>query len=722
MRVLLNQPHAWVFALLLAALVFAALRLYRRVPPAVGPALRTVLLSLRIAALAVVVLILLEPVLSTTRSRNERPVVAVLLDTSRSMAIPDGTGGMRRGDEAAGLLNEVVVPRVARDAEVQVFGFDSDLSPLEVERGNVDAPPFEGGVTDGSAAFAELRRRIPDGLAAVVLATDGALNRGGSVVDAWRPLGVPVYALGVGSEEEATDVAVREVLTNRISYTGEGLPVEVTISSVGFRGASATVELSENGDVLERSTVELSGTGEESVVRFRVVPSTPGVHTYTVFVPPAQDELSTANNRRVVATHTLGGKARVLLAASRPGWDYAFMARELASDGNVELTSFALAEGAPAARNAGVPGTSEELLSYDLVVLVDPDWHDPPVSAAWLERFVRSRGGGLLVVGVPPASGRDAPELASLMPFTLSDERGSQLAESRVRLTDPGESSPLTRIADGRIENAALWKELPPVWTGGTPWWSVRHDAVTLVVAGPSGEAGAPVVMSSRAGAGNVAAIAASGIWRWKMAGPSDPDVFDLLTANAARWLTARGELERVAAETDKDVYAAGESVRFSAQVYRADYRLARDASVVVDVASGDGAAPVTTLALAPDGDFYRGDAGPLAPGRYVFSAKGSVLDEDMGEASGEFTVEEFSLEDAEIRRRPGQLRRLAEESGGRYLTPESIDDLPESVSLERRHTTMKREFELWNSSWPLIVLVGLLSTEWAIRRRKGMP
>jgi hypothetical protein len=277
------------------------------------------------------------------------------------------------------------------------------------------------------------------------------------------------------------------------------------------------------------------------------------------------------------------------------------------------------------------------------------------------------------------------------------------------------------RVADGRYENSTLWESLPPVWVEAREW-SLRPDATVLAEASPGEGKRVPVVVVSRVGAGNVIVFAASGLWRWKMAGPSEPDVFDALLANATRWLTARGELSRVSAETDKDVYAAGEKVRVSAQVYQSDYRLARDASVTVDISTGQMAAPVESIVLSPDGDFYRGEAGPLPPGRYVVLAEGTAGDETIGTDSGEFVVEEFSLEDAEVRRRSGILRRLAEESGGDYLSPETIDDLPESVPLERRAVSVRRELELGTSPWPPIAIVGLLASEWAIRRSKGMP
>ncbi|MBD3349328.1 MAG: hypothetical protein GF400_09075 [Candidatus Eisenbacteria bacterium] len=719
MSVLLNQEYAWIFLLILAALVFAAFRLYRRVPPSVSPGLRAVLLGLRVAAIAVVVLVLLEPVVRMSGLRTERPVVAVLLDTSRSMAIEDGTGGMPRGREALALLNEVVLPRIAREADVRAYGFDTELERLETDRGTVSRDPsFDGSVTDIPGALAALRRDNPEGLAAVVLATDGANNRGGSVVDAWESLGVPVYALGVGSDAESRDVAVQEVLTNRISYVGEALPIEALLRSSGFAEGATTVELSRDGRVLDRSNVELSETGEESVVRFTVVPSSPGVHRYAVSVPVTPGELSEANNRRVVVTNTLGGRIEALVAAPRPGWDYAFIRRELESDGNVELAAYVSTDGPAGGGATGLPRTAEELLEYDVVVLVEPDRSADLLEAGWLERFVRERGGGLLVLGSAPARGG----LGALLPLTGREDGSPRPAEARVRLTRAGETSPLTRLVDSRYDNVTLWESLPPVWVDRGAASEARPDATTLVeTAGEEGPA-TPVVVASRVGAGRVVAFAASGFWRWKMAAPGDEDVFDTLIAGAMRWLTARGDLTRVSAGTDEAVYAAGEEVRLSAQVYRGDYRLARGASVVVRISTSEQAAPVESVTLEAEGDFYRGVAGPFPPARYVFEAEGTVGGESMGTDSGEFVVEEFSLEDAEIRRRAGILRRLADESGGIYVSPETTGELPESVPMGRRTLGLRRELELWNSPWPLLLLVGLLSVEWAIRRTKGMP
>ncbi len=725
MTLLTNQPHGWLFLALLVPAIPIVLWLYRHPPASVSPSLRRLLIALRVAAVVVLALALAEPILSLTRTVTERPVVAVLVDSSRSMAIRDGTAGASRGDEAITLLNEIVLPRLAHDAEIRAFAFSSESVELPIQRSTVERPgAFDGEATDIGGAFQMLAREMTGrNLGAVVLATDGAVNRGQSPYDEGIGLGVPVFTLGLGSSGNGPDIAVREVTTNRISYAGESLPIRVRVSSVGFGEMQTIVELREGNTVLDTRTLTLSATGEETELRFRVVPGSPGVHRYTVSIPVASSELSSANNTRMTATNAVKGRIKVLLLTSRPGWDYAFLGHELEADGNVDVTTLALVEGAEALSEPNLPPTRAALFEYDLIILSTP-YDRLQLKDDWLRGFVEDRGGGLMVVG-SAISG-----LTDILPVVASGASAGGPAnapaggvrETRARLTGEGEISQVMRVAGDRMANVELWRSLPPVWMPSKSQWEPTPDAdVLLAGIGALGE-DIPLVVSARRGAGGVIVVVADGVWRWKLSGPDDVDLFDRFLANSARWLTARGELKRAVAGTDKDVYSTGEMVRLSAQVYGDDFRLTRDALVTVDVARGEGAAPVRSLSLEPDGDFYRIDLEPLAPGRYLYEAAAEVAGEIVGSARGEFIVEEFSLEDSEVRRRPALLRKLGEESGGGYFTPEGLDRFPDSVPLAWTTRLAAREIELWDSPWLLTAFVGLLGVEWTLRRRKGLP
>jgi len=721
--IFINQPHGWIFLVLMVVAAASVVWFYRRVPPTIGRSLKILLAVLRAAALALLLLALIEPVLALTRVVSERPVVAILFDTSRSMSITDGTAGARRADEAFTLLNEVVLPRIARESGVEAYAFSLGVEPLTIDGRRLERAPYaDGASTDIGGAFAELSKEFKGrNLGAVVLASDGASNRGMSPYDVAMELEVPVFVLGVGSVEPQADIAVREVITNRISYAGEILPIEVRISSAGYGGSETVIELVEDGVLLDSVPVRLSATGEEVELTFKTVPSTPGVHRYTISIPEAPGELTTTNNARVVATTAFKGKIRVLLMASRPSWDFAFLRREFEADQNVDVTAVAITERAPARNDPDSPESREELFGYDLVVLVESDWEAPLVPADWLSAFVRNRGGGLLLVGLPGS--RADEELLTIAPV-VPGGRPSLVRETRPRLTSNGEGEPTTRVVEDRFENVEVWASLPPVWTATDPWWVEMPDARTLVTGGGAGDAAIPIVVARRAGAGNVVAVLAEGLWRWKLAGPraTDVDVYDRFLSNAARWLTARGELERVVVTSDKDVYAAGETIVFSGQVYREDFRLAGDAAVTVSVAKGEGAAPVESVVLEPGGEFYRGSVGPLEPGRYIFEAGAVRAGEELGDDRGEFTVEPFSLEDSDVRRRPALLAKLAEDSGGGYFLPGTVDDIPADLDLTWARRVSQREFEIWNSPWLLLGFVGLLSVEWTLRRRKGLP
>lgn len=722
MSILINQSHGWIFLALGAVGVAAVALFYRRVPPSVSARLRLLLAVLRTLALALLFLALVEPVLALSRTLSERPVVAVLLDVSSSMSIPDGTAGEKRGQEAVTLLNEVLLPRVARDSDVEVFGFASDLATIDSDAGAFASPgTFDGEVTDIGRALDLVGRELSGrNLGAVVVATDGANNRGPSPDGPGMRLGVPVFVLGVGSQEGVTDISIEEAITNRISYTGERVPIAVTVASAGFSGSETVVELAEDGVVLDRARIELSGAGEEERVTFGVTPSTPGAHSYTVSVPEAPGEITGSNNARVVVTTAMKGKLRCLLVASRPSWDHGFLRRELLADANIELTSFVSIAGAE--RLPGdTPGVSTlaELAEYDLLIMVDPNWSDPPVPVVWLEAFVGERGGGLLVLGAGewPSVG----PLGDILPVA-SDDGSPPRGDVEVALTRHGESAPVTRVVADRFANAEVWGGLPPLRAPVSGRLAARAGADVLVEGRPQSGGAVPLVVVRRFGAGNVMAIAGDGLWRWKMAGPDGHDVYGRFAGNVARLLTARGELDRVVVSTDRDVYASGEDVRVSAQVYSGDFRIAHDASVDVSVSTREGAAPLRTLALEPEGDFHRGGLGALEPGSYVLRASASIGGEAVGTAEVQVVVDSFSLEDAEVRRRSALLTRLARESGGGYYTPETVGTVPGDVPLEWATRTRRSEIEIWNSPWILLVAAGLLSSEWALRRKQGLP
>jgi hypothetical protein len=66
-------------------------------------------------------------------------------------------------------------------------------------------------------------------------------------------------------------------------------------------------------------------------------------------------------------------------------------------------------------------------------------------------------------------------------------------------------------------------------------------------------------------------------------------------------------------------------------------------------------------------------------------------------------------------------LKRVAEETGGRFFTTPDASSLPEAISYSGRGVTVVEERELWDMPALFIALVGLIAAEWGYRRTKGL-
>jgi len=66
-------------------------------------------------------------------------------------------------------------------------------------------------------------------------------------------------------------------------------------------------------------------------------------------------------------------------------------------------------------------------------------------------------------------------------------------------------------------------------------------------------------------------------------------------------------------------------------------------------------------------------------------------------------------------------LKRIAEETGGRFFTPANASTLPEAISYSGRGVTVVEERDLWDMPILLMLLLALLGAEWGFRRTRGL-
>jgi hypothetical protein len=74
---------------------------------------------------------------------------------------------------------------------------------------------------------------------------------------------------------------------------------------------------------------------------------------------------------------------------------------------------------------------------------------------------------------------------------------------------------------------------------------------------------------------------------------------------------------------------------------------------------------------------------------------------------------------DAEMR--APLLKRIASETGGKFYTPATAATLAEDVALSKHGVTVVNQMDLWDMPAVLLLLVALVTAEWAYRKARGL-
>lgn len=515
-----------VWGLAVAALLVVVFS-YRYETRAVGRFRRIVVpLFLRIGVLLLAFFVLL-PQLRLAFDREGFPDVAILLDTSASMATKDELNDpevRRKADElkkAAGLteagrlrLAKAILLRkdadwltrllTERQVKLHVYSL-ADQARLVAsmdEEGDlagakraVEKLTADGGSSRlGDGISAVLKAFRGGSLAAVVAFTDGQVTAGDDLPQAGREAAranVPLYLVGLGDAVELPDLALSDLRADDTVMKNDTYVLDVRMTAKGpVPSGAVPVVLYErvDGRKIERArtSVRPDPSGKPVPVTMRYAPAEAGEKTLVVEVPgqPGETELSNNQIERVVVV-TESRRLKVLLVDGLVRYEFRFvkvlLERETeAVRGNKSIDLHALLLDAhPDYASLDKSAlrtfpTRSELFEYDVVILGDVDPNQFPRPAQTfkdLAEFVTRHGGGLLVVAGEHANPQklfDTP-LADVLPIVrngapkMTSEDTPIIEGYHPKLTQTGAMHPFFRFAADDAENARIWAGLKPM-------------------------------------------------------------------------------------------------------------------------------------------------------------------------------------------------------------------------------------------------------------------
>ena len=701
---------------------------------------RLILGALRLSALLLLVGCLLRPTVVLSSAVPQRNLLAVVLDDSRSMKLNDVNGGSRLAAEQQLLADSSdIVRRLSERFALRFFRFGADAHPAT----GTGALTGSGTRTDLANALNSTREELAGlPLSGVIVMTDGADNSGGDLgasLLALRARRIPVYAIGVGEERFARDIAVERVTAPPTILAGASTILEAVISLRGVKGEKTTVTVEANGRIVATEETTLPDRGDVARVRLRVPAMEPGTYRLAVKAKPLDKETVVENNEFHTVLEVRPGPARILYVEGEPRPEFAFLRRAVAADSALQVVGLMRSAEKKYLRLgvkdslelvAGFPTTREELFQYRGIILgsIEASFFTGD-QMRMISEFVNLRGGGLLALGGRSAFAEgDFPgtPIADVLPLALDrtkSDTGAPATLLKIHPTQAGLSHAALQLRGSEAASAARWDSLPPL-TSVNNLGSPRSGATVLLTGrNPVTNADVPVLAFQRYGRGTSAILGVQDSWLWKMdtSISVDDPTFATFWRQLLRWLieSAPNQIEIAAVPAR---VGPGESVTLRAHVNDSSFVDVNNALVSAHITSPTGHISDVPLewSLREDGS-YTGKFVAEEAGVYTMRAEARRGRDTTRSVSSSFLADDQGADVEQAEMRSSLLRRVAQETGGRFYTLADAKRLPDDVVYTEAGVTVRDARDLWDMPIVFLLLATLLGAEWGYRRWRGL-
>jgi uncharacterized membrane protein len=734
-----------IVAVAVAALAaIAALITYRGAWSSERPRDRVVLIALRLGIVAAVIFCLARPILVLKAAVPQQNFLGILLDDSRSMTIAD-TSGQPRTDfvqQQLALPDSALLNALSQRFVLRFFRFSSSADRV----GSAADLKYAGTASRLGPALERARDELAGlPLAGLVMVSDGADTSDATLETELASLKarlIPVFTVGVGQERFAKDIQITRIETPRSTLKGTTLSVDVVVSQNGYAGSTVPLNVEDNGRLVGTQQVTLPPDGESATVRVTFTASDAGARVFKFFVPTQNGEQVTQNNTRDALIEVADRRERVLYYEGEPRPEMKFIRRALEDDKNLDLdvlqrlaeekyTRFLVeGNGNPDEQLVGgFPKTREELFAYRAIILGSVEAASfTPDQLKMLADFVSKRGGTLMMLGGRRSfaeGGWAGTPVAEVLPVELDkpvNDKQFVLKNLSVHPTREGESSPVVQLAATEKASLAKWDDMPTV-TAVNPIQRVKPGA-TVLLNGANNQRDSQIVLAyQRYGRGKSVAFPIQDSWMWKMdfKVPVDDTTHATFWRRMVRWLVD-GVPGQVEMTTSLERVEPGEPFKLSAEVMDPSFTEVNDGRVVAQITSPSGKTNDVPLewSVTKDGE-YVGSFVPDEPGMYAVKTTAHRGAADLGTSVTHVRASAGDAEYFDATMRAPLLKRIAEDTGGRFFTPANAAQLPEAISYSGRGVTVVEERDLWDMPIIMLLILALAAGEWGFRRVRGL-
>ncbi len=683
-----NTGSSFVWIVFIAALAFVLSWFYyfwRKDQQVFHKPVKTLLFLLRGLALFLIGLLLLGLIFPQRSKRSEPANIFFLIDQSSSM--------LNYSDSIA---VQSTLPKIKSRALEQLSGrFLPRFIPFSGEVNADDSLHFNGSVSNLASCFAYIRDLfINNNIGAVVLISDGNYNQGAHPrLEAEKLKFTPVYTLAVGDTLTKRDAMLTNVVANNIAFSGNIFPIKFEAKATQLSGKKVSAKLVQGDKTLQEKVFQVANNNSFLEHTFQLEAKGKGIQAYALVLEVDAQEYTLSNNKRTVYVEILDAKRKATLVIGGLHPDAGALQSVLQKDQNTDVTVAFINE-------------LQELPKTDLLLFVDVDLAQYPNFYKALQ--------------------------SSETPFVLFVNPNMATANLNIGLVghSPGrvdyvnaqfnEDFALIQFSENFKQRLKDW---PPLATPFSRELKPLGQTLLFQKVGAIATE-KPLMTFTNRGNQKIAYVYGDGIWRWRLLEYNryqDNSGFEELWDKTLQYLSVKENRDKLRVFPPSRMTVKDE-LRFRAEFYNDAFQEIVTPQIAL-VLKNEQDKQVGNYNFSPMTRDYELNVGRMPAGIYKWSAA-TTFNGKKYEKSGEFIVEDVSLEAQDLSANFDVLMELSEYSEGKFYQLPQWEQMLEDISNNEQLSSVQFEevnyANLIDLKWLFFVLALLLAAEWFLRRWFG--
>ena len=637
---------------------------------------------------SILAFLLLGPVLKYAGFITQKPIIAVVVDDSKSM--------IQSGETLETISKQLANLQMKLSEKYQVDLISYSNVPQFT---TLDKLTAAGSETKISQALRYTKEQyVNQNLGGVVLLTDGIYNGGSNPSFVAENYKVPIYTIGLGDTTVYADIGVNNVSHNSLAYLGNEFPLRIEVKATKLAGKQANMQVLLNGSTILQKSIFIDK--ENFFYEADVVAKAQklGQNKVEVRLTTFDNEKNKGNNAYILYVDVIDGKKKVAIWAEAPHPDLGMLRAAVNTNENYE---------------AAISLKSYEVSSdIDLVIL-----HNWFARQAQLNLYEKLKSSGIPVL------------------LIVGDDFDSRIFN--------GGSQDIKFSASGRGTNAALplvngrfeyfeleadlaqnIKKWPPLKAAFGKYKGYQPSDILLYQQIGSVTTQEPLVLLNASNKSRLGIVAGTGLWQWRLVDFEKNETHEgvnSLVTKMVQYLAVKEDKKLLKVYPSAKQYGVGEDVTLLGELYNQSLDPISGQEININLKDADG--KVYKHTMSASGSQYRLVLQNLEAGAYLYEAKATVGGVSLVD-KGYFTIVGQQKELVNLTADFNMLRGLSSATGGQFVSITGAemlgDNLLQNENLKSVIAEENKLEDLIKFQWIFWLLLSLLSLEWFVRKWAG--